>query len=73
MNKDEALVIERVANGYQVRAMTRVSDIVCIDDIMVFQILGYASGPGEGVKTEDTLLGFLAGHFTEGIRSNAKN
>ncbi len=71
MNKDEPLVIERTANGYQVRPMCGSVEFVCIADIMVFQLMGYASGPGEGVKTEDTLLGFLAEHFTEGKRSNA--
>lgn len=72
MQKDEPLVIERVANGYQVRPMSGQAMCVCISDIMVFQLMGYASGPGEGVKTEDTLLGFIEDHFTQGMRSNAR-
>lgn len=68
MQKDDALVIERVANGYTVRPLAGRGDVVCVTDIMVFQMMGYASGPGEYIKTEDTLLGFLAQHFTEGMR-----
>lgn len=69
MKKDEPLVIERVANGYQVKPISGEGMFVCVSEIMVFQLMGYASGPGEGgIRTEDTLLGFLANHFTEGIR-----
>lgn len=68
MNKDDPLVIERVANGYQVRPMSGKEMCMFVEDIMVFQIMGYASVTGEGVKTEDTLLGFIADHFTEGMR-----
>ena len=67
MGKDEPLIIERTANGYQVRPLSG-NNVVCVSDIMVFQIMGYVVSPGDGVKTKDTLLGFIVDHFTEGKR-----
>ena len=73
MEKDEPLVIERTANGYQVRPMCGRGDMVCVRDIMIFQDMGYASATRDYQKTEDTLLGFLASHFTDGESSNVQN
>jgi hypothetical protein len=62
MKTDEPIVIERTANGYQVRSHG--GDLICVADIMVFQDIGYASATRDNQKTEDTLLGFIAAHFT---------
>ncbi len=65
MNKDDSIIIERVANGYQVRPATLPGELVCVRDTMVFQDMGYASGTGElGVR--ECLLTFIAKHFSEG-------
>ena len=66
MDKDEPIIIERTANGYQVRQMSGAGVMARIEDILVFQMMGYASGPGEYIRTEETLLGFIADHFSEG-------
>lgn len=59
MTPNEPLVIEKVANGWQVRAR---GALICMLDVMVFQDMGYAAG--DGVRpTETTLLGFIEKHF----------
>lgn len=72
MRKDESIAIERTANGYQVRLLSGNGNMICISEIMVFQTMGYASGPGDGIKTDDTLLGFIANHFTEGNKNEQR-
>jgi hypothetical protein len=64
MNKDDAIIIERTANGYQVRQLDH-SNMICIKDIMVFQDMGFASSMRDYQDSEDTLLGFIEKHFTQ--------
>lgn len=65
MNKNETIIIERVANGYLVRPLGRPQyETTDIRDILVFQDMGYASAQQDYQPTENTLLGFIAEHFT---------
>jgi hypothetical protein len=64
-DKDTAVIVERVGNGYQVRPMHGGSDMVCVRDILVFQDKGYVSAARDGQRTDATLLGWLDTHFTE--------
>lgn len=65
MNKNSSVVIERVANGYQVRPLYGAGDCFCLLDLMVFQDMGFASAARDYQSTEDTLLGFIESHFRE--------
>ena len=59
--KDTPLIVERVANGYQVRPPGSGNAI----EIMVFQDKGFVSASRDGQRTEATLFGWLDTHFTE--------
>lgn len=63
--KDTPLIIERVANGYQVRPLGGNHEMVCMQDIMVFQDKGFVSSTRDYQPLEATLLGWLDQHFTE--------
>lgn len=67
MDKNSAIVIEKTSNGYVVRAEYRPDHLISIADFAVFQDMGYASSARDNQKTEDTLLGFIAAHFTENV------
>ncbi len=60
MNKGDAIVIERVANGWMVRPQTGPHDILCWAHCHVFQFLDYDQ---QGVTSALTLYGFLREHF----------
>jgi len=64
MNQNDAIIIERVANGFYVRPYLPGQSLVpCIQSTMVFQDMGYASAARDHQKTKDTLLGFIEDHF----------
>lgn len=69
--KDTPLIVERVANGYQVRPMFGPGDAVCVRDILVFQDKGYVSASKQGQRTEATLFGWLDTHFTDAEQKSA--
>lgn len=64
-NKDTAVIVERVGNGYQVRPMYGNGEMVCVSDILVFQEKGFVSTARDYQPVEATLLGWLDQHFTE--------
>lgn len=68
--KDAPLIVERVANGYQVRPMFGFGEAVCVREIMVFQDKGHVSAAKDGQCTEKTLFGWLDTHFTDAEQKN---
>ena len=64
IEKDDAVIVERVGNGYQVRPISRPSDMICIRDVMVFQDKGIVVAVRDYQDTADTLFGWLDAHFT---------
>lgn len=57
IKNNEPVIIERVANGFQVRPLSGNNDAVCVDDIHVFQQLGL-------YETDTSkLFGWLDSHF----------
>ncbi len=66
MTKDGAIIIERTANGYQVRPFDG-NNMVCIKDIMVFQEMGFAVASGACRHKSEDLLGFIEAHFTHKV------
>lgn len=59
------IIIEKTANGYQVRPITGPHDIVCISDIHVFQELGIAASTRDYQKPGETLLDWIQTHFKD--------
>lgn len=57
IEKGKALVIERVENGYVVREAN------ANDNLYVFNDMGYPSASKDNQDVDETLLGFIAGHF----------
>lgn len=64
MEKDDALIIERVGNGYIVRPVSAHGEMSARPEILVFQKMG------SSYSGDDTLLGFVEGHFSEGKFGN---
>lgn len=64
IDKDRPIVIERVANGYQVYPFGGPNELIIVKNIFVFQDMGYAIA-GENQPVEKTLLGYIAQHFAD--------
>jgi hypothetical protein len=64
MTKNQPVVIERVANGFLVRAEREPGMTVFVANIQVFQRKGSASS--ECDCAQETLLTWLEKHFDEG-------
>lgn len=59
------LIIEKTANGYQVRPIPMGRDMVAVSDIHVFQELGASIPTRDSQKKGETLLDWLETHFGE--------
>jgi len=59
IEKNKPIVIERVENGYVVR------EALNNGALYVFNDMGYPSASKDNQDVDDTLLGFVAGHFYE--------
>lgn len=66
IDKDMPVVVERVANGYQLRPLYGRDEVVCVSNIFVFQEKGCVSPERDRQAVENTLLGWLDQHFTSG-------
>lgn len=63
--KDTSVIVERVANGYQVRPINNIDNAISVHDVLVFQDKGFVSSARDYQPIEATLLGWLDQHFTE--------
>jgi len=66
INKNDAVIVQRVGNGYEVRPMNGGKEYICIKDIMVFQDKGIATPARDYQDSSATLFGWLDQHFTGG-------
>lgn len=58
MTKSEALIIQRVGNGYTVRPASSLNQVLALDDLLVFNRMGWATADGQ-----ECLLTFIEQHF----------
>lgn len=65
MEKNEAVKIEKVGNGYIVSPMPAQNEVRPKDDVRVFQSLGKAAQLPTGANGADSLFEFIERHFSE--------
>ena len=64
MDKNIPITIEKVGNGFFVRPSNSIS-VMALSDVMVFHDMGFASASRDNQDAKNTLLGFIADHFTD--------
>lgn len=61
--KNTAVIVERVGNGYQVSPVRGKHEVNNTLDVMVFQDKGFVTAAREQQRVDATLLGWLDAHF----------
>jgi hypothetical protein len=65
VKKGDTIVIESAANGFIVRPQVGRDQLYLNSDVCVFNDMGTPVSDRDGQKTEETLLGWIAAHFSK--------